>query len=239
MNRLIILMVSLLAMLAVSCSSDEPKTEIDSEVVQAYRAGGVTKCFKIADLDIFIRDNSHSKWKRPDSDYVVDLIYNRSILFSNGKVCTSLNFSLGQGELIDRLSMVWEAYRKKTQCKEILYVAVPFELDESTNRMRIDDSLYNVEKMTETELRINDNVSDDDCMKIVFKYELSSISPSEVERIVTFDSRKDAYYHIVKVAREYFGDTIDLNKVYAPNIILDDPIIDLNELEDRLDAGMY
>lgn len=75
------LSAALVGLVVSACASDEPKTEINYEVVQAYKAGGEIKCFKIADVDIYVRDNPHSKWKRPGNDYMIDLIYDKSILF--------------------------------------------------------------------------------------------------------------------------------------------------------------
>lgn len=54
---------------------------------------------------------------------------------------------------------------------------------------------------------------------------------------MTVQRGKDAYYDIIDTAKEYFGDTIDLSKIYdSDNVILDNPIIDLNALEEELDA---
>lgn len=49
-----------------------------------------------------------------------------------------------------------------------------------------------------------------------------------------FESEIAAYEYILQCAREKFGDTIDLNEVYSPNVIYDYNIIDLNQLEEHL-----
>lgn len=236
MKKYIFIVVTIFAMSVVCSCSDEP--EIENNVVEAYKAGDVTKNFQIESVKIFTKDNPNAKWERVDEDYMIDLVYDESILFNNGRVCTALNLHPMSDDLSGELLMVWSAYKKVTKCDNLLYTTVAFQLDQATNRMKINNWFFNVEVMTETELRINDNVYENGTRKCVYTYKLASMSQSELDKIVYFDSRKDAYLYIVKVASEYFGDTIDLNKIYSPNIIFDEPIIDLNELEERIELEM-
>lgn len=99
-------------------------------------------------------------------------------------------------------------------------------------RLGIGESTYNVEILTDKRLRFNDKGSwaQKNTFYVVYDYSLTDLPDN---RIVTFDSLKNACFYIVETARERFGDIVDLNKIYnTPNAHR--PVIDLNDLERRL-----
>lgn len=235
----LMIVVAFLGVMITSCSDEPtPTNEIDPNVVLAYKEGGVSKCFKFDSFKIYDRDNLTSNWMLNTDDYLIDLIYNDVIMFTEGKVLTPVQIPMYFGGTIAELRMTWDAYRKITKCKELLYVEIPFSYDESTQKMRINRHEYNVEKMTATELQFN-NLCAGELSKFVYHYIQYSMPQEELDRIVKFDSEQEAYLYVVKKAKEEFGEKIDLNKIYSPNIIFDEPIIDLNDLEERILSEEY
>lgn len=235
----LMIVVAFLGVMITSCSDEPtPTKEIDPNVVLAYKEGGVSKCFKFDTLENFKRKTKTSKWEIENENILGDLIYHDVIMFTDGMVLTPVQIPIYFGGTIAELRMTWDAYRKVTKCKELLYVEVPFFYDEAAERIRINQFEYDVEKMTGTELQVSE-LSPNELSKITLYYKLYTMPQEELDRIVKFDSEQEAYLYIVKKAKEEFGEKIDLNKIYSPNIIFDEPIIDLNDLEERILSEEY
>lgn len=238
--------VTSLGLIVSSCSSDEPKPEIDNDVVSAFRSGKVSKSFKLVDIDCYERNDSQSKWEYTGSPSSVIFMgsYN-PIVFADGKVLVPFLLterveyrSQGHYETIWLLSEVLSVYRKMTDNKEKPYVGTPFEFEISTNSFAIKDEQYSVEKMTDKELCISHNVDKSGTHKWQYRYEAYYMLQHDRESIVAFDSDKDAAHHIVTVAREYFGDTVDLNKYNDTDGKNNLQVIDLDDLERKIDLYM-
>lgn len=239
MKNLIFIMAALVGLVLTACSSDEPAVEINNEVVRSYQEGGVTRCFDRVRVDIYLRDNPGSNWKSTDNEFDGFSFENDNIIFSKGQVWTPVDLSMDKGSVVANLKMTWGAYQDVTGNKNTLYVSTPFHLDEENKTMMVGFYKYNVEKMTEKELRISDVTTEEDKSKFVYTYRVYGMSQSEIDNILTFDSKKEAYRYIIKVAKAQFGDKINLNEIYKPDIIFDDPIIDLNELEEMVENEEY
>lgn len=240
------LVAAFMGLIVASCSSDEPVPEIDNDVVSAYRSGEATKYFQLVDIDCYERNDPQSEWEHKGGPSSIVYIgsYN-PVVFADGQVLVPFLLtervdykSQGHYETICLLSEVLSVYRKKMGSKEKPYIATPFEFEESTNRFVIKDEQYSVEKMTENELCISDNVRESDRHKKEYRYEAYYMLKHDRESTVTFDSDKDAAHHIVKVAREYFGDTVDLNKYYDTDGKDNLRVVDLDDLERKIDGYM-
>lgn len=230
------IVAAILGLIVSSCTSDEPTTEINDEVVEAYQNGGITKCFKISSSDHFKRKDVNSKWEKLTNDGIAGIYPAcEMIVFTKGQVWTEVRLHPSMKKVYSTLSSVWQMYKHKTGCNEILYTATTFQFDRSKKILTIDDIQYNVEKMTENELRINDDVMNDSHYKISYLYKTHSLSASYLDRIKTFDTKKDAYYYILNVAKECFGDKIEWDKVYNNG---SKEVIDLNELERMLEEEL-
>lgn len=239
MNKIIFMLTVLLGLVLTSCSSDEPSIEINKEVVRSYQEGGVTRCFERIEVNYLVRDNPNSKWKPDESGTFFEYFPNKRILFAKGQVWTLVDMPMHWGSVVADLRMTWGAYQDVTGNKNTLYVTTPFHLDEENKIMMVGSYMYTVEKMTEKELRISTETEEGKTTKLVYKYRIYDMPQAEIDNILTFDSRKEAYRHIIKVAREQFGNKIDLNEIYKPNIIFDEPIIDLDKLEEMVENEEY
>lgn len=214
-----------------ACSSDdEPKVEVDSEVVSAYESGEVTGCFKLAS-----REYSGSKIGVMADPLEFDPT-DWTIIFMKGQTLTPLHWTTSDQEsyTIHLLQEVWNAYRKMANSKVELYVAVPFGFDESNNSFRTLDRTYSVMVMKEDKLRLKYK-DEDRGSRIVYDYVKYPISQYELDQSVVFGSYLEAYRYIAETAKGLFGSKLDMSTVYPG----DKTVIDLDDLIDRLDKGLY
>lgn len=243
MKHIFYILPVLCAILLSACSSDEPQEvfNIDKKIVGAYETGAKTTAFKLTTLDYFRRDDPKSEWKRiTDSHIDYDYVTYDRIVFDQGDVKGLLNLDPYRGSVYNQCESVLTAYKKMTGDRSIYYVSVPFALSRETNVMKIGRFSYVVKEMTEESLVLDDYVPEiHDAypfinFKTILKYTNYEIPQSELDRMSTFPTEKEALLDIVKRAREYFGDKIDRNEIFKTEIIFDDPIIDLNLLEQEI-----
>lgn len=232
MKKIVVGLFVLVACMAFpSCTSDdEPKVEVDSEVVSAYESGEVTGCFKLADREYFGSkiDGMADPLEFDPTDW--------TILFMDGKTITPLHWNSNDENYgtISIFHEVWYAYRKMANSKIELYVAVPFGFDKSNSSLRTLDRTYSVMVMKEDKLRLKYKDEDKDS-RIVYDYVKYPISQLELDRSVVFDSYLEAYRYIAETAKGLFGSKLDMSTVYPGA----KEVIDLDDLIDRLDKGMY
>lgn len=217
-------MAALVGLVLTACSSDEPSIEINNNVVESYKAGGVTRYFKMVDREYFSWDDENSKWILMEGTPLAGSFDNLSaILFTKGEVCTPLYMPMSSR--LGNLWIAWGAYKKVTKNRNMLYVSTPFFFNDEAGTVEIEGHPYTVEKMTENQLQIFDDspITYDGItfikqLKIVSTYEVSDLSQAEIDNILTFGSKKEAYRYIIKVAKAQFGDKINLNEIYKPDL---------------------
>ena len=65
----------------------------------------------------------------------------------------------------------------------------------------------------------------------VFHYAITTPKRFDGENIMAFDSDIECYRYILEVGRKQFGRYINLDQVYAGLVFLEQPIVDLDEVE--------
>lgn len=182
------------------------------------------------------RKNSSSKWKNSDEiivglDADADWIY-----IDKGQIFVSLDL-YGDDNIYIMLNMVNAAYKKATNSNRKYFLASSLTSNTEKTETKINGQKYKFRKFDASSLVLEEITDADDHYKCIIHYEARSIPQSALDGVVTVQRGKDAYYDIIDTAKEYFGDTIDLSKIYdSDNVILDNPIIDLNALEEEVDA---
>lgn len=240
MKKWYLLLITVFLGVMASCS-DEPKTGIDDETIAAYEDGTAFKYFKYDKTYRFKRSNPNAGWildNNNDIVYGITHYTHNQLLFKDGKVMTPIRFHVYAPNTVQTLEEIWEEYKKQTNCRDLLYIAVPFQMNKTNGTMLVYDMPYKIETMTATNLQISQE--DRDLLsKQTESYTLTSISQENLDRIVTFDSEKDALLYIIKKSKELFGNVIDLNEVHDSSIYNEAYVIDLNELEDLVCSGTY
>lgn len=135
MTKHFYLFIALVGFMMVSCSSDEPKTEISQELAEGYRDGTVSKCFKFDKCELFERADESSEW-HPVEEWYGEIFYPSMIYFTGGKVLASVEFPSTTDEVYREVKELWEALVNTKKCDEHLYVSTDFQLDNSEKKTR-------------------------------------------------------------------------------------------------------
>lgn len=225
--------LAIIALIITSCSSEEPKPIIDQEVLDGYLTAKISKNFDLIGTEYFERDNPESKWHTAKWDLMGWEPTANSIFFNRGQIWTPLKFYLSEGWPGRTVQMVFDVYKKRTKYNKKIYIATDLDIDTENNIITIDKYNYNIIKLTNSQLFLCDH-DEERNYKVELYYQEQTLSQSEIDNIIEFSSRKEAYLYIIKLATDYFGDTINLNEIYKPNITFDDPIIDLRQLEEAV-----
>ena len=142
------------------------------------------------------------------------------------------------------LYMPLYAYRLQTGFDKEFYVAAPIDYDADTKTMKIDKYTYEVESVSEDVLKIIhisefwggiDGKGGQDKFNITFKRK--ELSLPDLDKIVFYGSELEAKLAIIEMLRAQFGDEFNVNKYLTGQVILDDPMVNLNEIEAGLRAG--
>lgn len=234
-----ILMSAVCVVLLAACSSDdEPKWEdkypdVDKQLVDGLKSSKMSECYTFCEMENFVRPDKDSEWE-PIDEWLIGWTYAPGRIYINdGKVLTSLQLRISSmGRLRAEIASAWDAYRSSAKVDEKLYLYTVFEPDMDDMTLTMGSKKYQLDLLSSSKMEITEIV--DDQTKIKYNYEATEFSSEEKSKIVALESLNAAYQYIIDKARGYFGDIIDLNKVYG-GAALDYPIIDLNELQRELD----
>lgn len=203
------------------------------------RVGNVTT-YQLAYVAMFNAD-SQSGWEWEEENYYecygIQLPLSGRLAFQDGKLWeTARLFSLSFGPL--PVSTAWSAYCRATGEKKQLYVTSGFEYNESESLFNIDGAAYEVLEFNASRLRLSFETTymggrthEGGKHKFVLVYEIADPVRFESDNVLQFNSDIECYWFIYNTAHDYFGEYIDLNAVYAPDVIFDNPIFDLDQVE--------
>lgn len=245
-NRLfhVVAVVAAAAALFISCSSDtEFPDEPNMEYINTLARSSESVTYKLSGWNYFTMPAGTDRWTEEDLSQIAGLYPNipERVIFSKGQVWTPISlFSPISGP--SEFSSAWDAYKKVTGQPDLnLYLSVDFEYDADNKSMKIATSDYDVLKFEPSEIVLSktghyyggEGGKGGNSMS---RYYLVPSEQIEINRNTDlgFESEHDAYAYILKCAHEVFGDTINLNEVYAPDVIFDNPYVDLNKLEESL-----
>lgn len=142
------------------------------------------------------------------------------------------------------LYMPLYAYRLETGFDKEFYVAAPIDYDADNKTLKIDKYTYEVESVTEETLKVVhisefwggiDGKGGKDKFNLTFKRK--DLSLPDLNKIIFYESELDAKLAIVEMLRAQFGDEFNVNKNLVGQVILDHPMVNLNEIEAGLKAG--
>lgn len=236
--------LSLVAMLCISCSENgapDKNGKIDPEAIEVLSRQGSVATYKMTEVKMFNKDSqSNGKWEEVDLDGLCgwQTSLPQTLLFQDGKLWRELPlFNISTGPHI--LYYPWAAYLKVTGQAIDLYIAPKFIYDEVGNTFSIGEYAkfdvieFNDSKLTlssETQYSGGRTGEGGKNLEILY-YEITDPVVLGDPDAKAFDSDKEAYRYILDCARKQFGRYIDLNEIYYPNIIFDNPIVDLDEVE--------
>lgn len=242
MKKLKFLFALFVAASLAACSDDAPQHdgEINKDVIANLSREGSVSTYELESYRLFDKNPSkHNKdWEEVDLFNILghSSSLESTLCFQDGKLWEPVElFSLSTGPY--PVGDVWNAYKRVTRVKTELYVRNKFEYNEVDSIMVIDGRDYKVLEFTDKTLKLNHisvgcNSEGEPWPSLeVFHYTITTPKRFDGENIMAFDSDIECYRYILEVARKQFGRYIDLDQVYAGLVFLEQPIVDLDEVE--------
>lgn len=173
----------------------------------------------------------------------------QEIIFSDGHVWAPYStFSLTFGP--SKFGMAWDAYKKVTGVTASLYVGHDFRYDESDRKVTFLGREFDMLLFNRNSFVMAENfpllASDSDGNRVVVgdgfeitAYERTADVAMLDPGAIGFNSNAEVMAYIIDKCREQFGEVINLNVVYAPNVIFDDPYIYIENLEKLAESGYH
>lgn len=241
------LIMLVLAAVAVACSDSlEDRGRVDMGLIQTLSRDGSVSTYVISDFNMYEKDTTSNKWevfdyKAYDGFKWPDISSN--LCFQDGCLWESVvTFSSSNGPVVPY--MVWKAYCKFSGEKDKgFYVRKKFFYDENTHIMTMGNPSpeYYVEEFTEKQLRMEkiipviDSNGNQVYRKYTYRYVATEPIRFDGEDMMAFDSTAECYKYWVNTYREKYGRYLDMNEYYAGEVYLDNPIIDLDAVDEWID----
>lgn len=237
-----------MAVLACGGCTDGPdlKGKIDKSAIDVLSRQGSVATYERVDVQLYNKDAwSKGKWEEVDlSDYVGwSPSLPATLVFQDGQLWRELQLFFSWGPHV--LSAPWNAYLRATGNKISLYTAPKFYYDEAEQTFDVGDyANYDVIDFTDSKLTLSatstyygGRTGEGGEHLEMLSYRITDPVILDGPDVKAFATTKEAYRYILDCAREEFGRYIDLNDIYYPSVIFDDPIIDLDEIEEYLSAN--
>ncbi len=171
------------------------------------------------------------------------------IIFSDGHAWAPYStFSPAFGPT--KFGMAWDAYRKASGVVISLYVGHDFAYDESSRKItflgkELEMLLFNRNNFVLAENGpCSQSCPEEGRIKEGDMYQITNYTRVADDAMlepgaIGFASNDEAAGFIIEKCSSYFGDVIDLNKVYAPNVFFDNPYIYIKDLEALRASGEH
>ena len=243
-------LIGVLAFVLSACSNDdEPyfSGRIDSEYLENLMEIGATKSYTLSHIRTY--------WNRPNTNYQWEEYdykewdgwqspFPSTLAIVGGQAYIHPTFFISAYGL-HPVYMLWRTFLR-TQPRSYVpefYYSVPFDYDKAGNTLSINHQ-YNVVEASGNKLVLyydSDFTSSDGkgVERVVAYYtECDPKLPAENERLF-FDNLHELYGFMLGKAHDEFGDSVDLNQYYYPDIIFDHPMVDIAELIRNWENGLY
>lgn len=230
------------AMTLTSCSSDDaPKATFDEEFATQLSRGEKTVCYQTTAIEQWNEkaDGSYEQVNLNDLSGFESLTPG-TIIVQDGKAIAELELMRSSGP--DAIALPLSAYQKATGKAFKVFLSSDVSLSADNKKLSIGEYESKVLEINDGGMKLEthcdywdpeDNYEKRDAYQVT-TYQTVAFTPIDFERQLICSDRKDAYRKIIALCREQFGNTINLNEVFAPEIQFDNPIIDLDELEKQL-----
>lgn len=235
--------------LMTGCSDSDEPARIDTDFLEELTRGTASTCYELVGTETYLKGPEPTdNWVKQDmSEWDGWQCPGPSqLLIHEGKTCTPLElFQISYGP--HPLYFPFEAYLRKTKSKIQFYVTRPFRYDSENNILTIVDGFsespfkYEVESADENGLTlIYDSQSlcdgNDHYWKWILTYKKLSSNIEELKKNPLFDSNKEAKLAMIKLLRDEFGTSVDMNPYFEGQIVFPGPI-NLDKVEEWVLAG--
>lgn len=227
----------------VACEKEDNNSANTQEYMEALSRGSEAATYELSKVEVFRREyDSNKGWEKVNLMDYVGLYFRapENLTIYDGRTWIPLEmFSPVTGP--DELELPLRAYRMQTGFDKEFYIAPLIDYNAEQGTMKIDGMPYTILSASASNLNlqeIHQYVQSDPEKGGEFRYDLyyehRTLSLPDMGKILFFDTELEAKLAIIEMLRARFGDVFNLNDYLGGYIILDDPIIDLNEIENRI-----
>lgn len=250
--------LGLAALVGMCACSNMEVPKIEEEVEEAtplqlfnkIAAGEkVTACYVRSDYHLFGNDERlGDKWEEVDLTELCG--WSTSLPYRINIIDSQVSLPYKMDNLIDGgspLSMAWVVYCIATNTNPQLCVLSDMEVDRENKTVTIGAYTCAIENETETGFLLtyespywyhdNDGNSHEGTHREMLTYDQEVLDEATQENMWIYNSEYDLIVDLLARFRATFGDEVNLNTYLYPNIILDDPIVNFDELEETLLAS--
>lgn len=227
--------------------SDTPEinveTTIDQDVITQIVFEGKPASYSFADVWAFNSDEmSNWEWEEINLHNVDGWSHSfpLQLQFKDGKILRNA-FDEPYTPGPDTYETIWNAYCKVTREKRALMISFEFSIDAENNVFSFDGRNYDVRAFNDKSIEFSyvstywgGRTNKGGKELTIGKYEKNDNIEADGNSVLIFDSKLDCEKYVLTVAREKFGSSMNLNEIYAPYVILDQPIIDLDALAESI-----
>ncbi|MCM1355551.1 MAG: hypothetical protein NC212_03990 [Staphylococcus sp.] len=233
---------------AMTSCSDADEPVFDRNFSRSLTDGTESVTYKRKSLRLYDQNSlTNGKWKEVDlSEYCGwQPTSTETIIIQDGKAWTNYStFSSASGPTL--IGRIWNAYLYSTRQNLKLLLCRDFAINEEDNTVVIDLAQFTVGHIDKSSFSLiyfsgyfGGESGKGGTHKEVSEYE--AVAHNRIDdSVVAFDSEEQLLRGVIDLARQHFGDVIDLNKVYAGVAIFDRPesqIIDLDWAATQLGVG--
>lgn len=223
--------------LLTACNKDENPVNDSANLLEQLTKGEKSACYDLQDYKLYESNSSSPlSWNEVNlTDFLGWMQTPPSkLIVSEGKTWVPLSFWTSYGP--SSLYLPFVAYCKTTGFNKDVYVVSDFIYDKDNNTVKIEDNTYSVQYSDDTKLIVdlyhNTNKGQ---LKEVAIFKIGELTLLDKSKIVYYDNEYDAYMAIIQMIRDEFGNSFNLNDYLGDNIILDDPMVNLDEIEQEIE----
>jgi hypothetical protein len=258
LNVLVFVLTLSLGCVCWACSKDDVTTNEDPEndmsvgpvaagnrdfsSLRKASNGTISISYTSSDFSLYQKDKyTDNEWTEINL-YEIDgweRVSPRTINIKDGRSWTSYKmFSASSGP--NELYMPWLAYCKVTGETKSLYVATPIQLDEEAYTISMNGKTFYVLEASEDSFKLSYkstySYSDGEVgnQLEVSTYQKGVLDDIDESNILWYDSERALITDICAKIKNKFGNQFNLNDYLAPDIILDDPMVDMDKVEAAL-----
>ncbi len=238
--------IAVVTFMLTSCSNDEPDIpeapepyEFDSEFFNSLNQGTVSSGFNLHSWGMHSTGDT-SGFSISDQN-PNDLPIHSKIYFTEGKLCFSLDLT---STIINFHPLFYplEFYRVQTKFDSQYMISSPLNIKDE-NKITINDKEYEILSISHDKITMlylepfNLRNGTINFRNYLIDYKSYNLDPIKIEKILFYDSRTEALLDIIKMLREYFGDTVDVTPYFKDRIKLNEPVFNLKKIEENILAG--
>lgn len=207
--------------------------DVNTQLLESLVNGETQMEFTLSDfLNFQLSDANNGEWTEVSllGSYPTNP---RKFQIKDGKCMADLDLSKIT-YTIHPLCYPWYAYCRATDFNKRICCAIPLSYDSAKNRLTIGTYNFRIETANNSRLAISYQDSNFPSMLDWMEYEVNDSSRTTTDNTLFFNSEVEACLTMIEMMRAEFGDSFNINSYFNGNIILDEEIVNIDELKEKV-----